>query len=284
MLGHEAAGEIVALGTDVDSFKVGDRVVMEPGIPCGNCDFCLSGRYNLCPDMKFWAAPPVQGILCEYTTHKAAFCFKIKGSVGFDVASLAEPLSVGVFAAQRANVGPGKTVAIIGMGPIGQTALQAVLGYGATSVMVSDIVGTRLKLALQLNASMAVNSATDNLPILGSGFTGGKGFDVVIETSGAPRALSDAITVAKNGGTIILIGSLQKVEPDIPILKAVFKELRIMGSYRYCNMYPIVVDILASNPNLKSLITHHYPLEKTQQAFEFARDHKEECMKVVIDI
>ena len=284
MLGHEAAGEVVALGEGVDSFTVGDRIVMEPGIPCGRCEFCLSGRYNLCPEMKFWAAPPVQGVLCEYTTHKAAFCYKIKGAVDFDVASLAEPLSVGVYATQRAHVGPGKTVAIIGMGPIGQTALQAVLSFGATSVMVSDIVENRLKLARQLHAQMGVNSTTDNLTARAREFTAEKGFDVVIETSGASRSLSDAVTIAKNGATIVLIGSLQKVEPDIPIIKAVFKELQILGSYRYCNTYPVVMDILASNPNFKRLISHSFPLEKTQQAFEFARDHKDECMKVVIDI
>jgi L-iditol 2-dehydrogenase len=284
MLGHEAAGEVAALGTGVDSLQVGDRIVMEPGVPCGSCEFCLSGRYNLCPEMKFWAAPPVQGVLCEYTAHPAAFCFKIKDSVGFDVGSLAEPLSVGVYAAQRAGVGPGKTVAILGMGPIGQTALQAVLGFGATAVMVSDIVESRLELARQLRAQLAVNGGTGDLAARGSAFTSAKGFDIIIETSGSPRAFSDAVNIAKNGATIVLIGSLQKLEPDVPMIKAVFKELRILGSYRYCNMYPIVVDILASNPSLKRLITHHFPLEKVQQAFEFVRDHKDDCMKVIIDI
>lgn len=284
MLGHEASGEVVAIGRDVKSLKVGDRVVMEPGIPCGNCEFCLSGRYNLCPEMKFWAAPPVQGVLCEYTKHKESFCYKIREAVKFDVASLAEPLSVGVYAAQRANVGPGKTVAILGAGPIGQTALQAVLGFGVTAVMVSDIIENRLKLARQLNAEITVNSKTDDIVVQSREFTGKKGFDVVIETSGSSQALSNAVNIAKNGATIVLIGSLQNVEPDIPIIKAVFKELRILGSYRYCNTYPIVVDILASNPNLKKLITHHFPLERVQEAFEFVRDHKDDCMKVIIDI
>jgi L-iditol 2-dehydrogenase len=135
-----------------------------------------------------------------------------------------------------------------------------------------------------LHAQAAVNSKSADLVAQSRDFTSKRGFDVVIETSGSPRALSDAINISKNGGTIVLIGSLQNVEPDIPIISAVFKELQILGSYRYCNTYPIVVDILAANQNLRKLISHHFSLENTQQAFEFARDHKNDCMKVIIDI
>jgi L-iditol 2-dehydrogenase len=284
ILGHEASGEIVATGKLVKALKTGDRVVMEPGVPCGRCEFCRSGRYNLCKEIRFWASPPVNGVLCEYTAHEAAYCYKIKGDIAFDVASLAEPLSVGVYAAQRAKVAPGKTVAILGMGPIGQTALQAVQGFGATAVMVSDVVENRLKLARQLGAQMAVNSGTDDVEALGGAFTGGEGFDVVVEASGSAQALSDAVNIAKNGATIVLIGNLRKVESDFPIVKAVFKELQILGSYRYCNTFPTVVDILAANPNMARLITHHFQLEECQRAFEFARDNKADCMKVVVEI
>jgi len=145
-------------------------------------------------------------------------------------------------------------------------------------------VESRLRLAKELNASAVVKVGEDDMRQICRKFTGSKGFDIIIETSGAPASLSNAIAVAKNGGTIVLIGSLERVEPDLPIIDAVFKELNILGSYRYCNMYPVVVDVLESNLNLRRLITHHYPIEKSQEAFEFVRDHKEECMKVVIEI
>ena len=284
VLGHEASGEIVATGKLVKALKIGDRVVIEPGVPCGSCEFCRLGRYNLCESIKFLGSPPVPGVLREYVAHEAAFCHKIKGDISFDVASLAEPLSVGVYAAQRARVGPGKTVAILGMGPIGQTALQAVRGFGATAVMVADIVDNRLKLARQLGAQKVVNSGTDNVEALGNEFSEQKGFDVVIEASGAAQALSNAVNIAKNGATIVLVGNLRKVEPDFPIVRAVFKELQILGSYRYCNTFPTVIDMLAASPNMERLITHHFQLEECQRALEIVRDNKADCMKVVVEV
>jgi len=284
LLGHEAAGEVVATGKDVQSLHEGDRVTMEPGVPCGRCDQCRAGRYNLCNEMSFWAAPPVPGVLCEYVAHKAGFCFKVPQSVSWEVASLAEPLSVGVYAAKRAQVSPGKTVAILGMGPIGQLALRAALRFGADTVLASDVVDNRLELAKQMGAAEAVNRAQGDIMESCRRLTANRGFDVIIETSGAPQSLTDATDMARKGGTIVLIGSMEKLPANFPIIHVIHRELTVLGSYRYRNMYPTSVGILERDNKVGGLISHRFDFDHTQDAFEMARDHKDECMKVVIDL
>lgn len=284
ILGHEASGEVVAIGEETTNLKPGDRITMEPGVPCGRCEYCRSGHYNLCREVVFWAAPPVQGVLSEYITHKANFCYKIADNIPFDVASMAEPLSVGIYAAQRGKVSPGKTIAILGMGPIGQATLQSVIAFGGKNIIVNDIIESRLELARKMGAKVIVNSKMRDIKKVVSDLTDDIGVDLVIETAGATETLVNAVYIAKNGGTIVMVGN-PKPEVPYPLLSLVQKELTVLGSFRYANTYPTAIDILSSGRiNLKSLISHHYPLNKSQEAFELVRDHKNECMKVIINV
>jgi L-iditol 2-dehydrogenase len=284
ILGHEASGEVAAVGKNVESFKPGDKIAMEPGVPCGKCEHCRSGAYNLCLEVVFWAAPPVPGVLAEYITHKAEFCFPIASSVPFATASLAEPLSVGVYAAQRAVAGPGKTVAVLGLGPIGQITLQALKSFGVTELFGSDVLDNRVQTASNLGCKSAINSGKSDIHEEAQKFNRGKGFDIVIETAGAIPTLKQAVHLSKNGGMIVLVGNPPEEEPAFPIMEVVQREITITGSFRYANTYPTVVDILASNKNLPALISHKFPLSKTQEAFELVRDRRNECMKVVVEI
>jgi len=285
ILGHEAAGQVVAVGDEVTGLKPGDRITMEPGIPCGQCEHCKSGQYNLCRSVIFWAAPPVPGVLAEYVTHKAGYCYKVADHVPFDVASLAEPLAVGIYAAKRGKAAPGKSVAILGMGPIGQTVLQSVLAYGASNILVSDLVESRLQVARRMGARVTVNTTREDIKEVVAKLTDGNGVDLVIESAGAARAAVDAVHIAKSGGTIVMVGNPPDTDVAYPLLDLVSRELTLLGSFRYANIYPIAIDVLATHTaNFKELISHHYPLNRSQEAFEMVRDHKNECMKVVINV
>merc|ERR1712062_311878 len=153
VLGHEAAGVVAKLGSNVTNLKVGDRVAIEPGVPCGGCSYSKSGAYNLCINMKFCATPPVHGNLARYYAHSANFCFKLPDNVSLEEGALMEPLAVGVHACQRAGVALGKTVLICGAGPIGLVNLLTARAMGASEVIVTDISENRLEMAKKMGAS-----------------------------------------------------------------------------------------------------------------------------------
>lgn len=147
ILGHECAGEIAAVGSSVDQFKVGDRVAVEPGVTCGRCEACKEGRYNLCPDVQFLATPPVDGAFVQYIKMRQDFVFSIPDSLSYEDAALIEPFSVGIHAAARTKLQPGSTVAIMGMGPVGLMAVAAAKAYGAGTIIVTDLEPLRLDAA-----------------------------------------------------------------------------------------------------------------------------------------
>ena len=149
-LGHEAAGVITEVGENVKTLKPGDRVCMEPGIPCMKCEECLTGHYNLCKDVKFWATPPYDGVLSEYVAHPAAFTFKIPDNMSFTEGALVEPLAIGLHACNMGGVKLGHTVAIVGAGCIGLVTLLAAKAYGATRIIVGDMLDKRLEKAAEL--------------------------------------------------------------------------------------------------------------------------------------
>jgi L-iditol 2-dehydrogenase len=160
VLGHEAAGEVTDLGPGVTRLVAGQRVSIEPGVPDLTCEQCLAGRYNLCPTMRFFGTPPVDGALAEYVVVHEAFAHPVPCSVGDDAAALLEPLSVGIWACMKARVTAGSRVLITGAGPIGLVSLQAALAFGATEVVVSDVNPARLALAKELGATTVIDGST----------------------------------------------------------------------------------------------------------------------------
>jgi len=158
VLGHEASGVVVAVGSSVTHLVVGDRVAVEPGLPCMSCEFCRGGRYNLCVDMKFCATPPIHGSLAHRYNHRASFCYKLPENVSFDEAALLEPLSVAVHACRRGGVGLGSSVLICGAGPVGLLNMLVAKACGAAQVAISDISSSRLQKAKALGASHTINA------------------------------------------------------------------------------------------------------------------------------
>ncbi len=163
MLGHECAGTVVKIGPGVENLKVGDKVALEPGITCGQCEFCKSGHYNLCPDVQFLATPPVQGCYEEYIAFPENMCFKLPENMSTMEGALIEPLSVGFYAAEQGDVHVGDTVVILGSGCIGLVTLLACKAHGAGRTIVADLVDARLEKAKELGADYVINSGKSDI-------------------------------------------------------------------------------------------------------------------------
>jgi L-iditol 2-dehydrogenase len=264
VLGHEAGGEVAAVGPGVSTPRVGQRVSIEPGVPCRSCRQCLAGRYNLCPDMRFFATPPIDGAFCEYVVMPVAFVYPVPDSISDDAAGLLEPLSVGVWACRRAMVAPGSRVLVTGAGPIGLIAAQAARAYGATEVAVTDVNDHRLGLAADLGLR-AVNVAESALA------DAGLEPDVLLECSGNARATWDAVSTVARAGRVVLVG-MGGDEVALPLTYLQDHELTVTGAFRYANTWPVAIDLAASGRvDLDRMVTGHYDLDDVETALTASR-------------
>ncbi|MDK2897777.1 MAG: L-iditol 2-dehydrogenase [Candidatus Atribacteria bacterium] len=285
ILGHECSGEVVEIGSRVENLQPGDRVTMEPGIPCGKCDYCRSGRYNLCPNVVFWATPPVDGVFCEYVTHSASFTYPIAPEVSFEEAALVEPLSVGFYASGRAKVEPGRVALILGSGPIGLVTLESLIARGLTQIISVDIFDLRLQKAKELGARWVINAKEEEVTQRVKEITQGRGVDYVFETAGGVSTTQSTVEVVKKGGKVVLVGLPSQSRVELDVIKIIDGELDVLGIFRYANTYPGCVDLLnAGRVDLASLITHRFSLEETGEALKFAHEHKAESIKVVVNL
>ncbi len=283
ILGHECAGEIVAIGSSVHEFKVGDRVAVEPGVTCGHCEACKEGRYNLCPDVQFLATPPVDGAFVQYIKMRKDFVFSIPDSLSYEEAAMVEPFSVGIHAAMRTKLQPGSTVAIMGMGPVGLMAIVAAKAFGAATIIVTDLEPLRLEAAKQLGATHVINVKEQNPYDEILSITNGKGVDVAWETAGNPSALQAALSSVRRGGKLAIVGlpAQNEIPLNVPFISD--NEIDIYGIFRYANTYPKGINFLASGiADIKKLVTDKYSLEHTKEAMERALNYKNECVKIIV--
>uniref|UniRef100_A0A3P9HT09 Sorbitol dehydrogenase n=1 Tax=Oryzias latipes TaxID=8090 RepID=A0A3P9HT09_ORYLA len=274
VLGHEAAGTVVRIGSQVKHLKVGDRVAIEPGVPREMDEFFKSGRYNLSPTIFFCATPPDDGNLCQYYTHSANFCYKLPDNVTFEEGALIEPLSVGIHACRRAGVTIGSSVLICGAGPIGLVCLLVAKAMGASQVVITDLFPDRLAKAKELGADFQVTvSKSDSPQQLAKKVEDLLGVQpqITIECTGAESCLQTAIYGTRSGGVVVLVG-LGAEMATVPLINAAVREVDIRGVFRYCNTWPMAISMLASGKvNVKPLVTHRFPLEQAVQAFETTR-------------
>lgn len=259
ILGHELSGQIVAVGEQVDPARIGERVAVEPQRPCRRCDFCRSGRYNLCPKMEFFATPPVDGAFCEYVTIPEDFAFAVPDEISYHAAALIEPLSVGIAALQKGGVGPGDSVLIAGGGPIGVITAQAARAFGAAEVVVADLNPLRRELASRFGATRTVDPAAESTESMGA--------DVFIDASGATPAILNGIGSVRSGGSVILVGSADQIPLSVP--EIAMREIIVTGIFRYTRTWPIAISMLRGGQvDLDSLVTHVYGLEQVEQALQ----------------
>jgi L-iditol 2-dehydrogenase len=267
VLGHESSGRVVALGAGASKHAVGDRVALEPGVPCGNCRECRSGRYNLCRDVRFFATPPIDGAFANYVTIHEDFAFALPESVSDEAGALMEPLSVAVWACQKASVSAGDRVLVTGAGPIGLLAVQSARAFGATEITVTDVNPHRLALAERTGATQAINVA--ELPLEDTGIKA----DALIECSGYPASLKAGISSLRPAATAVLVGMGPEEEGVVPLALIQNHELWLTGTFRYANTYPTAIALAANGRvDLESIITAHYGLDEAEAALRAGRE------------
>lgn len=283
VLGHEAGGIVVEKGKDVHHLEIGDKVALEPGKTCGHCEFCKSGQYNLCPDVIFFATPPVDGVFQEYVAHEADLCFKLPDQMTTMEGGLIEPLSVGFHAANQGGAHLGQIAVVYGSGCIGLTSMMALKAEGVTKVYVVDVVENRLQKALELGADGVINGKTQDVVAVIQELTNGAGADLQIETAGAEITTRQAIMAAKKGSTIVLVGYSKTGEMTLPLSIALDKELTIKTIFRYRNIYPMAIDAVASGKvDIKSIVSDVFSFDQVQEAMDKSIHNKAEIIKAVI--
>jgi L-iditol 2-dehydrogenase len=260
ILGHEASGTIVEVGSNVSRDRIGERVAIEPQRACRVCEQCKHGRYNLCPFIEFYATPPIDGAFAEYAVIQADYAFAVPDSMSLEAAALCEPLSVGIWACQKAAVGPGSRVLISGAGPIGIVVAQVAKAFGASEIIITDVVDDRLDVARRFGATDTYNPTTTDIAALGLKV------DAFIDASGAPRAVAAGILTVKPAGRVVLVG-MGPSEYALPVGRIQNLELIVTGVFRYANTYPLAIELASSGRvDLDALVTGRFDLDHVDEA------------------
>lgn len=287
ILGHESAGEVVAVHPSVTALKPGDRVAVEPNVICGGCEPCLTGRYNGCERVSFLSTPPVPGLLRRYVNHPAVWCHRLPDSVSYEEGAMLEPLSVALAGLQRAEVRLGDPVVVCGAGPIGLVTLLCCRAAGACPLAVTDLDEGRLQFAREIcptaktvlvrPGKSAEETARDIVEAMG-----GIEPALAVDCTGAEASIAAAIWAVKFGGKVFVIG-VGKDQINIPFMRASTREVDLQFQYRYCNTWPRAIRLVENGVvDLSRLVTHRFKLEDAVEAFKTAADPKTGAIKVQI--
>jgi L-iditol 2-dehydrogenase len=274
VLGHEVSGVVVDRGPRAAKHRLGQRVALEPGIPCGRCRECREGRYNLCTDVRFFATPPVDGAFARYVAIHEDFAFALPDELSDDAGALLEPLSVAIWACRKGGVGLGDRVLVTGAGPIGNLAAQVARAAGATTIAVADVNRERLVRAAELGATETIDSNEHALD--------GE-FDVLLECTGSESLTADAIAALRPAGKAVLVGMGPGLEARVPVAAMQAREITLVGTFRYANTYRIAIALAAAKRvHLDALVDARFPLEEVDGALRAARE-RPALLKVVVD-
>jgi L-gulonate 5-dehydrogenase len=280
--GHEFVGVVEEFGAGYDGpVSIGQRVAVEPVIPCGQCFACRRGRYNCCVELKVMGAH-VPGALSEKVAVRASALYPV-GDLPARVAVLSEPMSIGLQCVVRADVSTEDTVVVIGAGPIGQAVVLSAVDRGAR-VLVTDRIGKRLQMATRLGAERVVNTSAEDLNVSVAEFTGGEGAAVVVEATGVPALLRRAFDLVAPSGTIVVVG-ISDQEVSIPVIEFSRKEVDVLGSRNNSGIFADAVDLVGRHRDrVAALVTHTFPLAQVPAAIQYAINNPEDVEKVVIEV
>lgn len=284
VLGHEASGVIVDVGAEVASLQVGDRVCMEPGIPDPTSKASRLGMYNLDPAVRFWATPPIHGVLRTSVVHPADFTFRLPEGVSLAEGAMVEPLAVGMHAANKAHIVPGDVAVVIGAGTIGMMTTLTALAGGCSQVILSDLVQPKLDLAATFGPVTPVNVTERDLADAVRDVTGGWGADIVFEASGSERAAAGVFQLLCPGGRVVFIG-LPGAPIAYDVVAAQIVEARVEHIFRYAHVYPRALALMGGGKiDVKPMITDLFPFERGIEAFDFALDMPPTSVKAQIEL
>lgn len=283
-VGHEGAGEVQAVGKGVRNIQVGDRIAIEPAMPCGECEQCLVGRPHTCRNLKFLGCPgQAEGSLSEYIVMPEGSCFKIPDSMSYDQAAISEPLAIGVYAVKLARAMKGAKIGILGFGPIGMSVLLPALAMGAEEVYVTDKIDERLKIAVASGAKLTANPDSEDVVEKITGEVPGL-LDVVFECCGQQDAIDNAVDLLKPGGKLMVIGIPGFERWSFPVDKLRHKELCIQNVRRQNEALQPALDMMESGDiRVEAMATHRFSFENSMEAFDLVAAYKDGVMKAMID-
>ena len=284
VLGHEAAGTVVEIGEGVTDLAVGDRVAMEPGKTCGQCIYCKTGRYNLCPDVEFFATPPIDGVFCEYVAHPASLCFRLPENMDTIEGALIEPLAVGFHAANQGGARLGQKAVVMGAGCIGLMTLLALKAFGVTEVYVVDVMENRLAKAKELGAAGIINGKEQDAVEELMRATAGKGMDLCIDTAGSQITMNQCIGAAAKGAAVVFVGYSAQDQVSLDINNALNKELTFKTVFRYRNLYPLAIEAVSQGLNVKGVVTDFFKFDDVRKAMDLSVSNKAEIVKAVLSL
>ena len=283
VLGHEASGIVLEVGSNVRHLKVGDRVCMEPGIPSPGSAATFAGCYNLDPAVRFWATPPIHGCMRDSVVHPGAFTFTLPDNVSLEEGALVEPVAIGVYSAHTAGIQPGDVALVFGAGTIGIVTALAALASGCSKVVLVDVKEKKLEI-VRRNFSkniICVNSARESLDDALFSIAG-EGADIVFEASGSLAVIGSFIRYLRPNGRAVMIGMPSAPAP-FDVVAAQAKEIRVMHIFRYRNMYPRTIKMIASGTlNVRPLVTHFFDFADAVKAFDFAASMPDEAIKIMV--
>lgn len=310
-LGHESAGVVVELGSQVTGFNVGDRVALEVGISCGECERCREGRYNICPQLKFRSSaksfPHFQGTLQDRINHPALWCHKLPDHVSFDVGAILEPLGVAIQASRRAQIAQESSTLVFGAGAVGLLCAAMAKVAGSKNVVIADIQQERVEFATQhgfahqgftvpakrgenIYEKLQIGKETAALATMRllNGTESNRGFDVVLECTGVEACTQAAIYATRSGGKVMIVGMGNPVQ-TLPLSAAALREVDIIGTFRYANTYPKAIGLVSGHnpllPDIEKLVTHRFHgLDDVERAFEMAAKTKDGDGNLVIKV
>ena len=284
ILGHEPAGEILSVGAGVTDCKVGDRVIIEPAITCGYCEFCRSGRHNICVRSRFMGDPTTLGLFREYAVVPATSTVRIPDSMDYVKATVIEPLAVIMHVIELVRIPVGSTVAVIGAGPIGVLTAAVARVAGASRIIIADKVRHRVEQALKLGADAGVYLPEEPLVEKVKDLTGGRGADIVVDAAAKSETINDGLRITRIGGRFVLIGLPSERELKIDMHLAMGKELSLQTIKRSNHTAHPAIELLESGKITDALVTHRLPLAETPRAFQMLTDYTDGVGKVVIEI
>jgi 2-desacetyl-2-hydroxyethyl bacteriochlorophyllide A dehydrogenase len=281
-IGHEIAGEIAEVGASVTRVSPGDRVTVEPVINCGECHYCQRGAYHLCANISFQYRQGQGGLTTDFVVPER-WVHVLPKDISYPAGALIEPLAVAVHAVRLANLTGDESVAIFGAGAIGLLILQVARASKAGEVFITDIRDARLNTALEFGACEAFNSSICNPVEKLLKQTGGLGVQRAFEAVGLEKTLIQSLQSLQKGGQAVLVGLFETESACIPANLFVQKEISLTGSQGYHWDFQRGLDLVQRGKiDLEKMITHQFPLQHTQEAFETLIDPNQNAIKVVI--
>lgn len=286
VLGHEPAGEVVAVGEGVEGLKAGDRVAVEPAISCGGCEFCRAGRRNLCERVEFMGGIQRPGLLREYAVAPAENILKVPDSMSFATAAMIEPVAVLLHAMNLAELRFGETVAVMGAGPIGLLAVEVAKLAGASAVVIGDKIPYRLERARALGADQVVDVSKDSIADAARDMTGGKGVHVVLDAAGKAASINAGIQSARAGGRMVVIGIPSQEDVAVNLWPALQAEVTVKVQKRNNGNDHAALELIEAGKidPVRSIVSHRFALEDGAKAFETMGAYADDVIKPLVEL